>query len=338
MNLIFMNSMERRTGENTVTVAQITIQEDQGKLYTVWTAPDEQGNMQQDTWYEGTSWEEMHAVLKYRVAERMSIGYAPLIGMLPGLSESANGYVRKVQMLHYYSEKHSDHELYEELRKWRRERAAKEGKAPYLVATNRLLLMISAFMPQKQDELMQLPGFGENKWKSYGEDILKITEKFGGDVVFPLDWVYERIDAEDYQSWQYKQKELKFKSEADQLMAAKQMLKCVNQGKDVAGVMKEMNMSRRDVAFMLERLDLEGYDLEPILLLEASAIPAEESDRIMAAFAELGDKYLKPVMNKVYTAEQLAGVPLDDVYYKLRMMRLYFRQQAAKTSETEKAG
>ena len=53
-------------------------------------------------------------------------------------------------------------------------KAASDRKAPYFVATNRLLRLISAFVPHTMDELMQLPGVGESKAAEYGLEWLEM--------------------------------------------------------------------------------------------------------------------------------------------------------------------
>ena len=77
------------------------------------------------------------------------------------------------QMLTYYCEENPSEEVYETLRAWRREQAARERKAPYILATNRVLRMISVFLPQSKEELQQIPGFGEQKTAMYADRLLE---------------------------------------------------------------------------------------------------------------------------------------------------------------------
>ena len=84
-------------------------------------------------------------------------------------AQGLSGKAKMTQMLTYYCEEHPNEEMYETLRTWRREQAARERKAPYILATNRVLRMISVFLPQSKEELQQIPGFGEQKTNMYAE-------------------------------------------------------------------------------------------------------------------------------------------------------------------------
>lgn len=66
-------------------------------------------------------------------------------------------------------------ELARELIAWRRERSLEEGVSAYIVLPQRTLFAIADAAPQNEDELMNIPGFGQKKMELYGMDILGIT-------------------------------------------------------------------------------------------------------------------------------------------------------------------
>jgi len=68
----------------------------------------------------------------------------------------------------------SERNLYESLRAWRNDRAAKDGKPVFLIARNTLLLRLVLERPTSLNKLREINGFGEVKVKQYGPDILAL--------------------------------------------------------------------------------------------------------------------------------------------------------------------
>lgn len=57
---------------------------------------------------------------------------------------------------------------------WRRRSAAEQGRPPYMIMSNELMLRIAETRPQTLDELGQLPGMGEQRLEHYGPTILDL--------------------------------------------------------------------------------------------------------------------------------------------------------------------
>jgi len=326
MQLVFLNTLEKQTDEGRVVSAQVSIGETQGKWSVVWTEPGG-GSIRTNVWYEGTSWEEMISTFRHGVAVKLGEGYEPVLdGMLED-RKVAGGYV---SMLQCYGELHCREELYNALREWRRAKAAAERKAPYAIARNNLLMMISAYVPHTEEELRSIPGWGEAKSKAYAEDVLTITRGFERRTTFPLTWVQEVLDPKAYAKWLYKQKELKYKSEMDRHRMTRSILQAVQDGLGLDELSEMLDMDRRRLVERIEQLDRAGYDMSPLLDREISRLPEEERERIREAIKAVGDKYLKPILQQVYSEAELEGKPLDSVYEKLRLMRLRLRKGQAR--------
>ncbi len=60
------------------------------------------------------------------------------------------------------------------LKKWRNDRAAQDGLAPYMIAHNESLVQIAALLVKSPADLLQIKGFGEKRAQKYGDEILKI--------------------------------------------------------------------------------------------------------------------------------------------------------------------
>jgi hypothetical protein len=320
MQVVFMNTFDRVDGDRTVMGASVSICENDGQWLVLWT----EGEEETVTWYEGLSWEEMLAAFRHGIAMKMGEGFQPIIdGMLDERKASLGG---MIMMMQCYGELNSDPVLFEELREWRRKTAAQQRKSAYMIATNRVLNMISAFKPHTEMELAQIPGWGDTKMKAYAEQVLAITSKHSRETVFPLDWVTSALDTKQYLQWMYRQKELKYKGQMERHQEKRLILDAISQGRSLSELETELEMTRRNLLDRIEQLETEGYDMEPIVETELALMPMEERQSVLEAFDAVGDKYLKPVMQHVYGTEGASDKPLDLVYDRLRMLRLTYRR------------
>jgi hypothetical protein len=333
MNLVFLNSLQKRTGEDRVVTAKVSICEQDGLWQVLWAEPNGLGDVEQSVWFEGSGWNEMLSAFRGNVLEKMADGFAPLIDGVTGDLQSINGRAEFVQKLYHYSDLHKNEEMFDQLRVWRRTQAGKENKAPYMIATNRLLHLVASFLPQTPEELMQLPGFGQYKLNLYGSGILAVTKKAHRDWAFPLDWVAERIDHAQYKLWLHQQQQAFEQKEAEKKQRKLAVLDAATKGCDLSAL-EAMSLARRDAVQLLEELDKEGYDVERIIAEELKSVPQEEQDKALSAFNKVGDRYLKPVLKAIYDEEALKSANTDRAYEWLRLLRIRFRKnkEHAKTA------
>ncbi|WP_442601587.1 HRDC domain-containing protein [Paenibacillus sp. KN14-4R] len=336
LNIIFMNTLEKKLEEQRVQTAQICIGESKGIWQIIWTVEMEGGQARQDYLYEGRHWDEVLSCFRNHMLSKLAEGYIPQVSIsLNNPIESLSDKAKWVHSLHYYSERHTNHELLEQLRKWRRESAAKEGRAPYLLATNRMLEMIAAYMPQHAEELKQIPGFGVGKVSQYGEGIFAITRTFERVTQFPLDWVLNFIDRVSFQQWLMDQNERKAKAELERHARKRNMLEAIWQGSPLEEMRSMLSLSRRDTVMMVEELDADGYDVSPLIDNELSDVTEELKEQAWTKFEELGDRYLKPVMEAVFSADDRKDLDLERTYQWLRLLRIRFRKSKAGLLEIE---
>ncbi|MEV5025968.1 HRDC domain-containing protein [Paenibacillus sp. LPE1-1-1.1] len=325
MQIVFLNTFEKPGEDLNVVSAQLSICESQGIWSVMWVEGEEEsGNPQ--TWFEGTSWEDMIVTFRHGIAKVMGEGYTPIIdGMLEDRRGSAGSFVA---MLQCYGELHANPDLFQKLREWRRAKAASEKRSAYLVATNRMLWMISAFVPKTAEELTQIPGWGSAKHSSYGTEVLAITDEALRETEFPLQWVAEKLDSAIYTQWLYKQKETKFKTQMDRQQAKKHILAAVQQGVSLEQLGAELELSRRELMDRIEQLEQEGYDMESLISRELNEVPEDEQQLVWEAMSLVGDKYLKPVLQQVYGTSEASQLdkPVDVLYERLRLIRLRFRR------------
>jgi len=71
----------------------------------------------------------------------------------------------------------ADRPAFERLRAWRREVAAKEGVAPFVVFGDLTLVQLALKQPRTHDELLGVSGIGEHKAKKYGKQLLEVLSE-----------------------------------------------------------------------------------------------------------------------------------------------------------------
>lgn len=323
MHIVFLNSFEKVWEGEGGAQAQLSICEEEGIWSVIW-AEGQDG--EQSTWFQGGSWEEMMTAFRHGIAVQMGRGFAPFIDGMLDDRRIDQGKGSAYSIMQCYGELNADPLLYDALREWRRSRAIADKKSAFLIAANRMLSMISAFIPHELSELKQIPGWGDTKQAAYGEEIIAITRSFQQTVSFPLDWVEDALDEKDYVRWLLKQKENKYKQQMDRQQEKRAMLEAIAAGKSLDELQAELQLQRRVLLERIEKLESEGYDLEPLIERELAHVPEDEQRQVWEALLSVGDRYLKPVLHKVYGEDSEKGKPLDSLYDRLRLIRLRYRR------------
>ncbi|GIP47221.1 HRDC domain-containing protein [Paenibacillus sp. DXFW5] len=326
MRIVFLNSLEKKDSGAMIQGAQVWIGEEEGVWRMGWNELLADGQSE-DLWYEGSSWSEMLHVYRHRLAAKLGEGFRPVMEGIWDEKEGVTGRGMAAQKLFCYSELNGNEPVYNELTAWRRKKASAERKAPYLIASNRLLRMISVFLPQTADELLQLPGVGENKAGEYGAELLEITKAVERKRTFPLDWVEQEIDGEVFRTWLYKQKEVKYRAEMEKFSIRRAALQALAEGLKVEDICMRTGIERRDAVELLENLEKEGYNTDDLVSAELEEMSEAEQQAVWHAYEELGDALLKPVLHKVYGTEVAEGSSLDTLYERLRLIRIRYRRQ-----------
>ncbi|MEI7025999.1 HRDC domain-containing protein [Paenibacillus sp. y28] len=326
MNVVFRNRLEKQSGEGRVRQAHVTIAEQKGAWLVLWQEESDQAQQGHEAWYEGGDWDEMQTVFRKGLQHKMAGGFIPLIREYSPADAMSATRSRWTQMLHYYSELNRDEAVYESLRAWRRLQAARESRAPYVIATNRLLDMIGAFRPQTMEELQAIPGMGKAKAEQYGEALLELTADLKRENGFPLDWVATRIDPDLFEQWQWKQLERKNRQTEEKRARQLELLEGLALGETMAELEQRLEAPKREVLLWLEELSKQGNGLQPFLEHELKALSAEQREQAIQAFHKLGDRFLKPVLLAVQAEAEWKPLQPDEAYAYLRLLRLQLRQ------------
>ncbi|QWU18304.1 HRDC domain-containing protein [Paenibacillus sophorae] len=328
MQIVFMNQLSKNSGESAGDFAQLWIGEEEGVWHLGWRDFGQNPESADSIWYEGSSWNEMLGVYRHELAVKMGEGYRPLIDGVFHEETAVTGRNQEQMKLQYYSEQHGNEAVYEELCAWRRKRASSERKAPYLLASNRLLRLLSAYLPQSLEELLQIPGVGEAKAEQYGPEILSVTSAAERSHSFPLRWVGKEIEEESFTSWLYKQREIKYKKQLDRLRLRRQLLEGIADGCGLEELKERSQYSRREILEVVEELEKDGYIVDPLIQRELMDMPPGEQEAVWNAYRELGDLFLKPVLHKVYGEDAAPEGGLEMYYERLRLIRIRFRRES----------
>ncbi|MFD1773270.1 HRDC domain-containing protein [Paenibacillus rhizophilus] len=328
MQIVFMNRLSKNSGDSTGGFAQLWIGEEEGEWRLGWRDFGEIPESVDSLWYEGSSWNEMLGVYRHELAVKMGEGYRPLIDGVFHEEEALTGRNQEQLKLQYYSEQNVNESIYEELCGWRRKKASSERKAPYLLASNRLLRLLSSFLPHTEEELLQIPGVGEAKASQYGPEILAITSAAERSHSFPLSWVGGEVDEESFTSWLYKQKEIKYKKQLERLRLRRLLLQGIADGCGIEELKERSASSRREILEAVEELEKDGYIVDSLIDRELESMPSVEQEAVWSAYREIGDMLLKPVLHKVYGEDIASAGSLDLHYERLRLIRLRFRRES----------
>ncbi len=328
MQVVFLNQFERIAGQ-VEERAQVFIGELQGVWSTGWRLIKQEAEMSsiEEVWYEGMSWEELLAAFRHGVAGKMREGFRPLID---GMLEETPFWERRAGpqlLLQCYADMQDAEEAATSLRIWRRAKSLEEKKSAYLIATNRELQMLAVYVPQTLAELEQIPGFGKIKIEKYGKDLIEMLKGVDRNHTFPLDaWVSSAVNEEQLSSWIFQVKQEKYGKALGVVQEKRSLLHGIREGRTLEQLEDELNCPRRKLLERIERLDEEGYDVLPVVDKELQELSSEESLQIEAAIAQLGDRYLKPLLRKVYGDSNNNDQEVERQYEKLRMMRIRFRR------------
>ena len=327
LNLLFMNTLEKKAGENHVISAQVIIGENKGIWHAMWSEARDTGHDEQENWYEGHNWNELISSLRANLMLKLSDGFLPLISVPWDEAQHSLGEKgRWNALLQCYSQSHLHVEVMDALRKWRRDKAAELAKAPYIIATNRMLEMIAALLPQSAEELKQLPGFGNEKAVQFGEDIFTITRSIERTTSFPLTWIEQAVEPIVLQQWIIEQKERKRKVEQDKSSRKRRFLEAIWQGLTLDLIVKELSISRREAILLVEEMDHEGYDVTPLIEKELDQVKAELKVLAWEQYEQQGDRYLKPIFQVISKQGELSNSESDQTYQWLRLLRIQYRK------------
>ncbi len=200
------------------------------------------------------------------------------------------------------SPKDYDRELFQILRRRRKELADTSKVPPYVIFSDKTLVEMACFFPQTTESLLDITGVGAVKCERYGSDFLNIIQEY---------CTTHNIEE--------RSKQTQLGQAGSAPSTAKKRYEIIgerfNSGKPVNKIMEDFNIKRDTVLNHLYRYLQEGNTLtRPDELLSLSMVSPQQSDLILEQFAQLGSEFLRPVF------DALGG---EVGYQELKILRLY---------------
>lgn len=171
--------------------------------------------------------------------------------------------------------------LFEALKQWRKEAAARENVPPFMLFFDATLKELADVRPQTADELLQTKGIGAAKADKYGTEVLRIIEEHAGSS--------ERKSPSDAQAAVPKAS-ARAASSSDDTPSYVLSLELFNTGKSTKEVAEERGLSRVTVEGHIIRSAEEGYELD-----WERIIPPEHEGLIVDTIRELSAEKLRPI-------------------------------------------
>jgi ATP-dependent DNA helicase RecQ len=220
---------------------------------------------------------------------------APVMGTL--LEDEAVSISQKCQPAEY------DQELFEILRKKRKELADEAQLPPYVIFSDRTLAEMAYYYPMTERSMRSTNGVGEVKLARYGEIFLNIIRKYCQDR--NLEEKPRQIERQAFHS-----------SRPELSGRAVQVGEAFNAGRTIQQLAAELQVQPDTIMQHLINYALEGSPMRQSgEFLALSRLPPEQQVAALEAFKKLGAERLKPVF------EELGGMISYD---ELKILRLHY--------------
>lgn len=192
-----------------------------------------------------------------------------------------------------------DENLFEELRKQRKELAEAQDVPPYVIFPDTTLMEMAFYFPQNEESLGGIYGVGSAKLKKYGKDFLDVIKEY-----------CEKHDIEERDREIRKKRKKQSSSKKHEQIGID-----YNEGKSLDHLAEEHGVKMPTILKHLKTFLEEGNDLRHEGILEASGLSQRKVDEVMESMDKVGPELLKPVYEDL-------GKSVG--YSELRMMQLYY--------------
>jgi len=175
--------------------------------------------------------------------------------------------------------------LFDALKAWRRDAAAKEGVPPFMIFFDATLRDIANARPASIDDLLEVKGIGAAKGSKYGNDIIAIVADFPQNSDEPASAAYSRTGRPAPTSR---------RADQDEQPSHLQSLELFNAGMSPAEIAKERGFSQVTVEGHIIRGAGEGYEVDWDRI-----VPPHQEESILQAIDRVGTERLKPIKDEL---------------------------------------
>jgi ATP-dependent DNA helicase RecQ len=213
----------------------------------------------------------------------------PILGQLQEVEERPrNAKARKTELDY-------NNALFALLRQKRKELADEAGVPPYVIFSDKTLVEMAAYYPQSPHSLLDISGVGQVKAQQYGEAFLAVIRPF-----CEKRGLKEKAREKEKRGRGEKSNGQARQDEQEISARTLAVSEAYNAGESIAALMKRYAVSVGTILDHLARYAAAGHPLKNGAELQALTSTApDEQKAALAAFAELGAEYLRPVFDKL---------------------------------------
>ena len=220
--------------------------------------------------------------------------------------ENVFGLIQKEKVEYSYSKESKleyDRNLFELLRKKRKDIADNSGLPPYVIFPDKTLLEMAFYFPQSSEGLLQIHGVGSAKMNKFGAAFLNLIKKFCRD---------HNIEEKPKKQWRDSSSVQKSTKKPRHIEIGDMF----NSGISFMQIIKTYKVKAFTVLEHLYKFIQEGHSLNrPDEFKALSSLTPQLHTEVILNFTKHGTEYLKPVFEALNRK-----VP----YNELRILRLYF--------------
>lgn len=323
-SLHFLMTLAKPTGE----MGKIVLLVRNGQVETQWSliTPDQEETAIYHTDSDvDQAWKHVETLLLEKMKEGFILNQPWMTHFLSAIPPR----FLMIRKLECFATQSMNSPLLLELKKWRKHAASASHFPPYFIGTDKLLSLIATYIPHTEEQLLQIPGIGNNKVSLYGRPILEITRKYEQIHSFPLDWIHQKVTMDDFIPWfitEGKQKEEKRKARVTQEMEEKlRLLEMIEDQVDLEEIAERLSISMSELLKRVRSLDQEGYNIMNFLEKEVEQI--QEKSLIEDIAAKLGSDRLKPIYEKLYgnDGSPMTSKEVGQRYNRIRLVCTYLQ-------------
>jgi ATP-dependent DNA helicase RecQ len=201
-----------------------------------------------------------------------------------------------------------DRELFEILRKTRKELADESGVPPFVIFADKTLVEMATYFPQSRDHFLDIHGIGKVKADKFGVLFMQVICSYCQDKQ-----IQERPKNPPPTS------PAKADPTADSPAEAVKpryvtVGELFNSGQSISEIMETFGIQQTTVIDHLVRYVRGGFALPGDKLLTVSSLPDDQIKRVLDAFDQCGNEYLKPAFDFLNGTVH---------YEELKILRLY---------------
>ncbi len=198
-----------------------------------------------------------------------------------------------------------DQELFDLLRKRRKELATEANVPPYVIFSDKTLTEMATLFPQTKESLLAISGVGTVKLRKYGRDFLFLMQEY-----CRLNRIEDKALSMD--------RTASFSGRPVQKKRHQAIGELYNAGRTVQDIMAIFSIKQITVIDHLFTYFQEGNPIRTGSVINESTLSSQQKKNVLEAFAGIGYEFLAPVYSSLNCAVN---------YEELKILRLYYLYQ-----------